>query len=216
MTKECSLKQNNRGLSLIELIVTILMSALIMMMLVVFVSTSRKSYQVTQTEITLQEEAGYALGYIEDIAVEASYCSPLFEDVSDGSHEMKAFYIKAPDSAATWKDFYEDSYEDYYYIIVFDKAAAEETGNLRFVRVSEGDIPAGLIMTKDDISSILQNLESAGRGVYGNTRTLLSQYVNDINVIPPPDDSGIIDIEIILKLMDDTYVAHRVISGRNM
>ena len=65
------LNKDNRGLSLVELIVTVLLMAGISGMIVMFISTSRANYEIISTESTLQTEAQAATGFIYDILIEA-------------------------------------------------------------------------------------------------------------------------------------------------
>ncbi len=69
--KIAKLNKDNRGLSLVELIVTVLLMAGISGMIVMFISTSRANYEIISTESTLQTEAQAATGFIYDILIEA-------------------------------------------------------------------------------------------------------------------------------------------------
>jgi hypothetical protein len=215
--KISSLQHNNKGLSLVELVVVILMMGFISLMLVVFVSTSRSSYQVVSTEISLQEEAGYALGYIQDVAIEAYECSDKYI-INDGASDLQVFYILAPDSKTKLK-----SDMTYYYFIVLEQDDEEEPGELRFIRLAAGsgsdaagrDPDLSIIGSTVNVEETFKNLKNSGRQVSGDVRKLLSQYVKSMTV-SVPSGKNIIDIEIVFELMDETYVAHKVISGRNM
>lgn len=214
--KKCKL--NNKGVTLIELVVVILMMGLISMMLVVFVSTSRVSYQSVSTEIQLQDEASFAMSYIEEIAVEAKYCSPEVKTVNfeDGS-SMDVFYILAPDTETVIT-----SEKNYYYFIALER----ETGTLRFIRLPEPqkgeEDPAVICDLKGDVN-IKETLE--GRRLYGNSRKLLAKNVKvfrgedgtiekgglDVNV-----KDNLIEVKIVFELMDKEYTSDKIFLGRNI
>lgn len=65
------LHKDNKGLSLVELIVTILLMSVISSMIVLFISSSRSNYELISTESALQTEAQAASGFIYDILLEA-------------------------------------------------------------------------------------------------------------------------------------------------
>ncbi len=69
--KANKLNNDNRGLSLVELIVTVLLMGVISGMIVMFISSSRANYEIISTESTLQGEAQAATGFIYDILLEA-------------------------------------------------------------------------------------------------------------------------------------------------
>lgn len=65
-------KENtNKGYSLIELIVTLLVSSIVLLAVGTFMNIAIKSYRSTNAEVTLQMEAQAALNMIEDIIVES-------------------------------------------------------------------------------------------------------------------------------------------------
>nr|MCR5342346.1 hypothetical protein [Butyrivibrio sp.] len=201
-------KLNNKGLSLVELVVVILMMGLISTMLVVFVSTSRMSYQQVSTEVQLQDEATFAMSYIEEIAVEAKECTAV-EAVNDGTGDMLAFCIKAPDS-----EHQIVSAKDYYYIVALEP----DTGIMRFVTVAEDDPWFAQDATGKTISigDTLKKLKDDGKGIYGNQRKLLAKNVkpDGLSVSADPN-SSLITVDIVFALLDKEYNAHKVILGRN-
>lgn len=64
-------KKDQRGFSLVELIVTILIMSVVMLAAAGFLITSTNSYRVSNIEIKLQMEAQTALAQLTDILMEA-------------------------------------------------------------------------------------------------------------------------------------------------
>lgn len=73
MTQELRLQQNNKGLSLVELIVTILISSVVMLAVVGLLTTGLDLYKHVSAETTLQTEGQAAIGRINELVQEAKY-----------------------------------------------------------------------------------------------------------------------------------------------
>lgn len=199
MSKRQSIKTNNKGITLIELVVVILMVGIISTMLVVFISSSRANYTTLSTEVTLQQEAGYALSYIGDVAVEAEeFCE--VKNLSVNGNSVQAFYIKAPDSAT------QINYEkDYYYILV-----REQDNTLRFFRLSSENVDSSDFTELGELD--MQKIIAAN-DVLGNSRRLLANYVEDISVT---QDKKLLKLVIKLQLLGKEYTAKKSVYGRNL
>ena len=65
-------RADNKGLTLIELIVTTLIMSMVVGIVVIFVASSRNSYLLIHNEAMMQNEAEIAMSYISDIAEKAT------------------------------------------------------------------------------------------------------------------------------------------------
>lgn len=211
--KKTNLLKENRGLSLVELVVTILMMGLISLMLATFISSSRRNYTNLSTEVQLQNEAQFAMSYIGDVAVEAEEFSPM-ESFHDGRTTLDAFCIKAPDSATKIV-----SMKDYYYFIarerVTDVTTGTEEGTLRFIKLDASQISTKTIKDANDNDVIIVDIEKTLKEhkISGDDRHLLARHSDSMNV---ETDGSLIKITIDFKLLDEEYRAYKVVSGRNI
>jgi prepilin-type N-terminal cleavage/methylation domain-containing protein len=214
---------NNKGYTLVELVVTILITGMIVTIIAVFISASRTSYEEINKEAVLQQEAQMAGSYIGDIAIEASECST--DSFTVGSITYKVLCIKAPDPEYTTGTLY-----DYYFIILWEP----DTQVLRFCKVKDdavlqGDgtysIPEGVIFfpstTKLDYKAMLYDdggLKINGQKIYGNNRALLARYVTGMNVefIDIAKDKKLTKITFHLRYHDRDYILTKNIAGRNL
>lgn len=186
-------KLNNKGYTLIELIVTILMTAIVAAIISMFISVSRTSYDEVKKEAVLQEEAQMAGSYIGDIAIEASECTFISSLVIDHNN-YKVLTIKAPDPEYT-----SGTLKHYYFIILWE----ENTQTLRFDKVEDTGTPP-------DYATVLPSIIS-------NPRSLLARYVTDMQVVTPDASTGnkLTKITLIFKYRDEEYVLTKNITGRN-
>lgn len=67
------LKKDQRGFTLVELIVTILIMSIVMVAAAGFIITAVNSYRVANIELELQSEAQVAMNQFNDILIEAKY-----------------------------------------------------------------------------------------------------------------------------------------------
>lgn len=73
MKQELRLQQNNEGYSLVELIVTVLISSVVMLAVVGLLTTGLSLYKNVSTETGLQTEGQAACGRINELVQEAQY-----------------------------------------------------------------------------------------------------------------------------------------------
>lgn len=205
--------KENKGFSLVELVVTILMMGLVSLMLVTFISSSRRNYTNLSTEVQLQNEANFAMSYIGDVAVEAEEFTAM-ESFNDGRTTLDAFCIKAPDSAAKIV-----SAKDYYYFIarerVTDPTTGTEEGTLRFIKLDGSQVSMKTVKDADDNDVVTIDVEKTLREhkVSGEGRHLLAKHSKDMNV---EIDGSLIKITINFELLGEEYCAYKVVSGRNI
>jgi hypothetical protein len=172
-----------------ELIVTILMTAIVAAIVSMFISVSRTSYDEVKKEAVLQEEAQMAGSYIGDIAIEASECT--FTDYGGN----KVLTIKAPDP-----EYVSGTLDHYYFIILWEAS----TKTLRFCTVKDTGAPL-------NYSVVLPT-------IIGEPRALLAKYVEKMEVVTPDAATGtkLTKITLTLKYRDREYVLTKNITGRNL
>ncbi|MBP1755507.1 MAG: hypothetical protein H6Q59_1905 [Firmicutes bacterium] len=210
---------NNKGYTLIELVVTILITSMVAAIIVVFISASRASYDEVKKEAVLQEEAQMAGSYIGDIAIEASECT-FTPFVKDGKN-YKVLTIKAPDP-----EYVSGTLDNYYFIILWEQS----TQTLRFCRVKDDAVPQSdgsyLVPSGSPLEFIAGTgtldyatmLSSGGLDIIGNPRALLARYVTDMEVVVPNTSTGtkLTKINLKLKYRDREYILSKNITGRNL
>ncbi|MDE6874781.1 MAG: type II secretion system GspH family protein [Lachnospiraceae bacterium] len=81
------LKNDQRGFTLVELIVTILIMSIVMVAAAGFIITAINSYRVADIEVELQTEAQIAMNQFNDILIEAKQYD-FTEDAGGGSRLM--------------------------------------------------------------------------------------------------------------------------------
>lgn len=210
---------NNKGYTLVELMVTILITGMVVGIITVFISASRTSYDLVRTEAVLQQEAKMASSYIGDIAIEASQCTTA-AFTSDGKN-YKVLTIKAPDPEYVSGERY-----NYYFIILWE----ESTQTLRFCKVKDDarlqadgsyTLPAGtdLVFLHGTNTLDYASMLSAGRlNIIGNKRALLARYVTGMDVVLPDAamNSRLTQITFRLDYHGKEYVLTKNVTGRNL
>jgi prepilin-type N-terminal cleavage/methylation domain-containing protein len=107
---------DNRGFSFVELIVVVLITGILMLAVVAFISTSRSAYQTVNTSATLQEEAISVERVLTEFIREAKECG--YEE--NISANLDVFWIKARENELTGTEL--TVRPDSVYFFVLDKA----------------------------------------------------------------------------------------------
>ncbi len=100
---------NNKGFSLVELIVVVLITSVMMLGVIAFMSTSRSAYQTVNISTTLQEESmtvkrvlseylmeSQAFGYQQNVSVDGSMKNVLWilaRETEDNSYNKKVYFF---------------------------------------------------------------------------------------------------------------------------
>lgn len=206
---------NNKGFSLVELIVVMLMSGFIATMVMMFISTSRKSYETVNTSYTLQSEALTATTYMNELLLEAQDCGlvELSATVTDADSvaysNPKVVWIQAPNNYGT-------DNKSYIYFIVLEN----ETGILRFGRrACESSEVAACIRTgesgADRFNPTEAEMVSLVSGYCGDKYSLLAQNVENIEM-PSRDVGSLVSVVLDLKYNDTSYTTTLNVTGRNL
>lgn len=234
MKRSTGAKPNNKGFSLVELIVCILMMGLISGMLVVFITMSRNDYRIVSDDTMLQDEASFAMNYISELSLEA-------ESVTVGTEDAVSFELLSVDSEDGSIDSVSMSSDIYYaaffgadntssstadkavYIVVWEKA----NNVLRFGKFkydyNEADathplpddsklrLKAGTTTGELDYVKMLQD-----NGILGNNRKLLARYITDFDLSTSNINSkSLRTINFTVSYDGKDYVATKNIAGRN-
>jgi len=101
--KKNELIKNNKGFSLVELIVVVLITAILMLAVTAFLSTSRSAYQTVSTSATLQEESMTVDRVLQEFLMEAKSHGDL--SASDlGDSGAKIIWVTARDNTSKTGD----------------------------------------------------------------------------------------------------------------
>lgn len=192
---------NNAGFSLVELIVSVLITAFIMGMIVAFISISRRTYENINSEAKLQTEAQMATNYINELLLEAQDCgSGTFHyDKGGVSGDADVIWIKAPDNSSASRDV---SYD--YFII------RERSSNV--LRFSRQVAVAGMSETVKSPTGLatVTAVSSAVQDRYA----LLAECVTGITMSPL--SGGLVEVQLTLNYSGKEYVTTLYVSSRNL
>lgn len=196
--KKFNRKKNNMGFSLVELIVSLLISSIVIATIVFFVATGLSSYQKASTETTLQMEAQTASNQITDLLLEAKTYSYFSEpDILGNIQQILVIVI---DSEG----------KEYYYVIATNEKVkkillckTEKTEEMTYDLKSEAD---KIIEENDMFSSA--------------NKYLLANHVTSMTVEPskPFDDitlNQLVHIIIELELHGKNFTTTNSVTMRN-
>ena len=203
------MKRNNKGFTLIELIVCILILSMISGIIVMFVSSSVNSYNVIYNEVNMQTEADVAMTYINELAIEAKDYKSTGAFVNSMGAVCTALCMEAQDNSGV--DI------DAYYIIWHQS----NDNTMRFIRLSKNDSALIPLLGLSDINGVRdidvsRTLE--GLNVYNSNSSFLCKYVTEFVAIPPtdPDTFPVLQVQISLEFAGSTFRASKNIASRNL
>ena len=162
---------NNKGFSLVELIVTVLVTAILMLGVIAFVGSSRTAYQVVNTSATLQEESMTVERVLSEMIMEAKSYG-FDEDVSVGSKTVDVFWVTAVNNEAASGDCV--------YFFVFD----ESDNKLRYCK---GTNPTDCVMKADKDSVLTAGSTLINNQCYGSKQkfSLVAEHVTSFSMVKP-------------------------------
>lgn len=85
MEKQNQFSTDNRGFSLMELIIALAISSMVILACYSFVAAGTQSYHKTRTQTKIQQEMMLTNNFIADVLMEASILSTRFEDTSNAA-----------------------------------------------------------------------------------------------------------------------------------
>ncbi len=201
-------RQSNNGVTLIELIVTILIMTIVTGCITLFISSSRNSYFRISNETALQTEADVAMTFLTDMAEEASAFRISQEHIAGAGGTLRQFNVLC-------MQIYDS--EPFFCFIIHD----EEVNELRFLKVKQND--TGKLLWTEGTSGVnINNIDIKGtlsaNGIDNpdNKRCFLASYVTGFNPVVPAEKKGLLQVSIELKYGGSTYSANKNISSRNI
>lgn len=94
------LRENNKGMSLIELIISLAISAIIISIIIMIISTASNSFRRTNNKVNLQVEAQKTLNQLSNLAMEASSITEATTNPAPSLEDDKFIISSSPKSYA--------------------------------------------------------------------------------------------------------------------
>lgn len=198
MKQEFRLQQNNKGFSLIELIVTILISSVVMLAVVGLLTTGLNLYKNVNAETQLQIEAQAACGRIEELVQEAQYLKP-YSVVVGASINEALVLMTLEDSGSGW-----------WYYIVLDEVGKQLLLSKTAVTYSGNGIP--VVPDEEKVTSLVEGM----LGASNKKKYLLAQYItkfefDNLSEINP----NLYNIKLTLEMEKKQFFTNQIIDRRN-
>lgn len=128
-------KNNNQGLSLVELLIALAISSLIVVAAIVLVSQGMKSSQRQTLTARLQEDAGIAMNQISDSIMETTYVD-VSNYTADEKHYTQVFKMKRKNNVGADID-YSYKYDDANNILTVDSSSYSGGGSILCQNVTD-------------------------------------------------------------------------------
>lgn len=211
MTRKKSFGPDNRGYSLVELIVSVLIMSVVVAMVVMFISSSRKTYDIVGTEAQIRGEADVLKRFISELAVEAVDCNSFSYTGCEG------IWIKAPNNEISGP-----TTEYCYYFFLLEK----DSRKVRYKKIKElgadgkinplltgGVTDAGIFGGSFSFENLL-GTSAADSKLYGDKYALLAEHLTKLNCTI--SSAGLITVNMTLKLNDENeFVTKLNLAARN-
>ena len=186
--KKCKQNTDNRGFTLVELIIVLGISGILMASISFFMLIGSKSYEITKTQTDMQSEAHIIMNQLKEHILE---CNNV-EDYNSVTNQFALYSVSeivgAPESS-------EQSQIDRKEIFWLDTAAKK-----LYVRE----------LTGSEIISVTEPFPVNERPKY-----LLAEYVKEIQVRKQAGNSEVIEIMVVLETRENTYRLSDSIKLRN-
>ncbi len=122
------MRLNNRGVSLIELLVSIGIMSIVMLIITAMLTNASRFFEKQSAQIDLQNEAQVITNYLTESVMEASGMEFNVTDVSTGAGIYKLYGVDSSTGSLTGKGdqriLYYDSSNTSLYIVSFDESAS--------------------------------------------------------------------------------------------
>ncbi len=194
-------KMNNAGFSLVELIVSVLITGVLMLAVSMFLASSRNTFQTVNTSATLQEESMTTERILNEYILEAKKYG-LDKNVSISGVSTDVFWVLAGENEGTSED-------DVAYIFVLDK----DKKVLRYCRGTEADVePSSGKLTAGGIGTVKTRCFGSNEKY-----SLIANYVESMKCTPVnrPDGTDLVCLEIKYEFMGKTYTDNLTSVTRN-
>ena len=205
MKQELRLQQNNEGFSLVELIVTILISSVIMMAVVGLLTTGLNLYKNVSAETQLQIEGQAACGRINELVQEAQYLQFYSNEGADsGATPISTLGNNKVLVLMTL----EDTGNGWWYYVAWD--AAGKTLLLTKSAATLDPVNGTLNNpSESDIVNKVNTMVSAGQ----KKKYLLAQYIDTFNF--KEIDTKLYYIDVLLATGNKQFSTSQFINERN-
>ncbi len=185
---------DHRGLTLIEVIVSLLIASLVLLAVTGFLMVSTRTYRSNSMETSLQMEAQVALNQIDDLLMKANSYEWVNDIVIDGV-TYPVLGIKAAEET-------KDGTMEYNYAVIHDTVHKQLRFRKELKEVSE--------------SSFHQSLKRITEEELKGPPSLLANYVSSLKVSPAANNKeSLVTVSILLELDGKTFSSFSSISLRN-
>ncbi|MCQ2495746.1 MAG: prepilin-type N-terminal cleavage/methylation domain-containing protein [Lachnospiraceae bacterium] len=225
MTKNRHLLNDN-GFSLVEMIVSILVTAILMLGVGVFISTTRGTYQMVSTSAKLQEESLSTQNLVNELVMEATdyasltmnnkTCTNELGETFEGTIKVECIKAKNNDKATGESD-------NCYYFFVFAKKNGEDTGTLHYIKGADPsyfDTTANKIQITNSHGLVFNDAAAEQKLIYdivANRYTLVADCVKSIDFTCSTSQTNgyLIHMDAKYAFMDTEFVSDVNILTRN-
>ena len=210
MDRVVKISDDERGFSLIELIVAILIMSVVSAMVVVLISTSRNTYSLVKTDAVLQEQSEMVRKAISEIAVEASMWG---EDTYNDGHDLYDFiYFYSPNNAELGLSNPADS-DRYYYLFMLRPDGKLACG--KFYPTSLMNSEKKVLQAGYSIPTSDEN----GYSIFNSEYNVIAENVSSIRCSTESFGSGdakkLITVDLNFEYNGHTYKSSMNFAGRN-
>lgn len=178
---------NNKGMTLLELIISMAIAVIVVVMIVSFMNGAFRVFQKTSDEVNLQMEAQTAVNQLSDITMEAKE----IQISSDGNKYLVSYNITGK------KD----------YVIIFDPVNYK-------LYLKEIDVADKASPTESNLVTMENLTYGEGAKHYSDEENLQAEYVHDFSIEDP--DTKLITITMELQIGDNnSYKIDKKVNLRN-
>lgn len=202
MKQELRLQQNNKGFSLVELIVTVLISSVVMAAVVGLLMTGLSLYKNVNAETQLQMESQAACGRIDELVQEAQYLKFYSSAVADNTDSIASLGANKVLVLMTL----EDSGSGWWYYIAWDAAGNQLLLSKTGVTYTDG------VLNVPDESAIAGQVNTMLTAT-NKKKYLLAQYIKTFNFTTI--DTKLYRINVVLETGNKQFLTSQIVNGRN-
>ena len=202
-------KMDNKGFTLIEMLISVMITGLLMLGVSAFMTSSRVSYSRVNTSVSLQEEAGTTVKFLNEIVIESQEWG-LLQDISYTSGTetslIDVIWFKALDNESSSVE----NRDECIYFVIWEKA----TKCIRYKKVDVGDgsgefdKTAYLAEPEDYVVGLISD-------AFFDDYSLVSRYAESVSVTRDANNLKRYSISITFKFNGEEYVANVNSVSRN-
>lgn len=208
-------KIDNKGFSLIEMLVAVLISGLMMLGVTAFLNSSRVSFTRVNTSVTLQEEAGITTKFLNELILESKKFGKVegtdfsYTDPSDTSKttNIKVIWLKTVDNDYVASDDIDEAKPESIYFIIWE----ESTKCIRYKRIDAADFDEASysgVNGKNYVKGLISD-------VFFNDYNLISRYADTFTVNKDNNNPRSFSIEVKFVFNGESYYANVNSVSRN-